>query len=215
MKSQSHASLFLERSEGRSPLTALTDINDILAAVGARVRPLDLRAAFAEVRALLAQPTLSQAEADAVRRGFLLSRAQLLEVIADAGRRPHVAGGGALETTAAPAGQHYPHLYVVAAGTDYSRFDRFHVNTADDGTGVDEIMQVLAGGPIRIHQWRRGGKTTTLSLACPDAETGWLVTYDGAVPHIGSVSAAHPGTKVLMQVIGPANWTLRYTDQSM
>ena len=34
----------------------------------------------------------------------------------------------------------YPNVWVVQEGIDYSRFDRFHVNAADDGTGVHEVL---------------------------------------------------------------------------
>jgi hypothetical protein len=38
------------------------------------------------------------------------------------------------------------------------------------------------------------------------------VTYDGGASHIGSLSAARPGTKFLMQAIGPERWVMRYED---
>jgi hypothetical protein len=38
------------------------------------------------------------------------------------------------------------------------------------------------------------------------------VTYDGGASHFGSLSAASPGSKFLMQVIGPERWSLRYDD---
>ena len=50
-------------------------------------------------------------------------------------------GGGALETFVVNHGYGYPHLYVVEAGVDYARFDRFHVNVAEDGGSIDEIFQ--------------------------------------------------------------------------
>ena len=119
-------------------------------------------------------------------------------------------GGGALATEVVNHGYAYPQLFVVEAGADYSRFDRFHVNVADDGTAVDEVMQILAGGGIRIFQRLPGRQEAILTLHCPGPDRGWTVTYDGGVSHIGSMSAAQPGTKALMQVFGPARWTMRY-----
>ena len=110
---------------------------------------------------------------------------------------------------AAVAGQDLD-LFVVEEGVDYTRFDRFHVNVAADGTAVDEVMQILAGGGVRILQRLPDEGAVTLTLDCPSAGEGWTVTYDGAVSHIGSMSAARPGTKALMQVFGPARWTMRY-----
>jgi hypothetical protein len=37
----------------------------------------------------------------------------------------------------------YPRLYTAEPGVDHSRFDRFHVNVSGDGTGVDELAQLL------------------------------------------------------------------------
>jgi hypothetical protein len=37
----------------------------------------------------------------------------------------------------------YPQLYTAEPGVDQSRFDRFHVNVTGDGTGVDELAQLL------------------------------------------------------------------------
>lgn len=203
------AGLRLERADGPA-LAEIGAVNAALARFGAKVSPLDLRTAAPDIRALLARPTLAPAEAERIEAALLLPRAALLETIADAGRAPHVPGGGALETEIANHGYAYPQLFVVEAGADYSRFDRFHVNVAEDGTAVDEVMQILAGGGVRILQRLPGEAPATLTLDCPSADRGWTVAYDGGVSHIGSMSAAAPGTKTLMQAIGPARWTMRY-----
>ena len=205
------AGLRLER--GADPaLTELDPVNAALAPFGARVWPLDLDAAAPGLRGLLARPTLDAAEAERIEAAFLLSREALLAKLAEAGRSPHVPGGGALETEVANHGYAYPQIFVVEQGADYSRFDRFHVNVSEDGTAVDEVMQILAGGGVRILQRLPDRDAVTLTLDCPSAGKGWTVTYDGAVSHIGSMSAARPGTKALMQVFGPARWTMRYDE---
>ena len=203
--------LLLERGDGPA-LTEIEAVNAALAPFGARVSPLDLRAVEPDIRALLARPTLTEDEAERIKSAFLMPRSALLETLERAGRAPHVPGGGALATEVANHGYAYPQLFVVEAGADYSRFDRFHVNVADDGTPVDEVMQVLAGGGVRILQRLPGEQPSVLTLDCPSPDRGWTVTYDGGVSHIGSMSAAVPGTKALMQVIGPARWTMRYAD---
>ncbi|MDE0058447.1 MAG: hypothetical protein OXP07_10015 [Defluviicoccus sp.] len=191
-------------------LAEIGAVNAALAPYGAGVWPLALGRAPPDIRALLARPTLTADESERIEAAFLLSRETLLDTLARAGRAPHVAGGGALESAVANHGYAYPQLFVVEAGADYSRFDRFHVNVADDGTAVDEVMQILAGGGVRILQRLPGGEPAILTLDCPVSDWGWTVTYDGAVSHIGSMSAARPGTKALMQVFGPARWTMRY-----
>ena len=206
-----NSGLRLERAGGPA-LVEIGAVNAALARYGAGVWPLELDGASADIRALLARPAPTGDEAGRIKAAFLLPRAALLETIAAAGRAPHVEGGGALATEVVNHGYAYPQLLVVEAGADYSRFDRFHVNVADDGTAVDEVMQILAGGGIRIFQRLSGEAPAVLTLDCPAADRGWTVTYDGAVSHIGSMSAAAVGTKSLMQVIGPARWTMRYDD---
>lgn len=204
--------LALETSDGRPLATALDEVNAGLAPYGARVWPLDLSSSPAGLQRLLRQPRLNEAEAELVKGHFLLSRQRLLEIIAEAGRAPQVPGGGAMASHVENHGYAYPQLYLAEAGADYSRFDRFHVNTADDGTGVDEIGQLLHGGGVRILQRRPGLGLATLHLVCPSPSLGWTVTYDGGSSHIGSLSGASPGTKFLMQVLGPERWVMRYDD---
>jgi hypothetical protein len=206
------AGLRLEFSDARPAATTLAAVNAGLATYGARVWPLDLSGVPAAVRGLLAQPRLGPAEADRVKAQFLLPRERLLQIIAEAGRAPHVPGGGAMAPFVANQGYAYPQLYLVEAGVDYTRFDRFHVNTADDGIGVDEIGQLLHGGGVWIVQRRSGLGVASLRLDCPSEDHGWIVTYDGGSSHIGSLSAALPGTKFLMQVIGPQRWVLCYDE---
>jgi hypothetical protein len=135
-----------------------------------------------------------------------------LEVIAASGRSPNVLRGGELETTVSNEGYSYPQLWVVQSGTDYTRFDRFHVNVAEDGTGVDEVLQVVSGHVVVVRVRTSDGRSQSLHLACPNDRTGWLVSYDGGQPHIGSLSSAEPGTKVVVQAIGPKSWKLSYVE---
>lgn len=200
------AGIRLQFSDGRPALTSLADINDALADIGSHVWPLDLQHIPAEIHRLLLQPTLTTIEAEKLKAHFLLPRARLLEVISGAGRTPHVQDGGALTTVVSTHGYAYPQLYLVRENDDYSRFDRFHVNVADDGTGVDEILQLLSGRGVVILQRSRSATVLTLRLDRP----GWLVTYNGGNPHIGSLSKADAGTTVLVQIIGPPLWRMRY-----
>ena len=100
----------------------------------------------------------------------------------------------------------YPELYIVVPGLDYSRFDRFHVNVSPEGIGVDEVMQVLSGGSVRLLQHFPDQGLITLEIDCLEERSGWIVTYDGAYPHIGSINGARDGTKDLRRIIGPARW---------
>jgi hypothetical protein len=200
----------LEFSDGRQPVTTLPEINEALAEIGSRIWPLDLRSEPDEIRKLLRQPTLTKGESDRLLNRFLLSRDRLLEIINSAGREPHVPGGGALTTLVLPYNYKYPQLFVVEEGIDYSRFDRFHVNIAKHGTAVDEVAQILSGSGFVNHHRSPNGEILSLYIDCPGEDAGWILTYDGGYPHIGSISGAQPGTKVLVQVIGPEAWEMRY-----
>jgi hypothetical protein len=202
----------LKFSDGRPAAISLDAVNAGLAPFGARVWPLGLTDLPPDIRGLLTQPHLTESEAGQIKAQFALPRERLLQLIADASRAPHVIGGGSMTPFVENQGYAYPQLYLAEAGADYSRFDRFHVNTADDGTGVDEIGQLLYGGGVRVLQRRPALGVVSLHLACPTPGQGWIVTYDGGLSHIGSLSAASPGSKFLMQVIGPERWSLRYDD---
>ena len=92
------------------------------------------------------------------------------------------------------------------------RFDRFHTNPSGDGPGVDEVMQVLSGGGFRVLQPPEEA-AFTLHIDCVADEYGWLLTYDGGYPHIGSLSSGRLGTKLLVQAIGPARWEMSYEEE--
>lgn len=213
MNGYKNGGIRLESASGHSSLTDLAGINAALSPVGARLWPVELRSVPGDVHELLGKPTLDEKEAAAVRECFLLPRERLLELIEQAGRTPQVPGGGEMSTLDATNDVRYPQLYVVEAGTDYTRFDRFHTNTSDDGPGVDEVMQLLSGG-FRLLQRPPEAEAYTLYIDCVADEHGWLLTYDGAYPHIGSLSGAEPGTKLLVQAIGPARWEMRYEEES-
>ena len=133
-------------------------------------------------------------------------------MIEETGRTLQVPGDGEMSTLDRTHNITYPQLYIVVPGIDYSRFDQFHVNVSSDGTGVDEVMQVLPGGGVKLLQHLPGQGLITLEIDCFEHGSGWIITYDGAYPHIGSISGAQEGTKVLMQVIGPSQWEMKYEE---
>jgi hypothetical protein len=202
----------LEFAQGRPTVTDLDEINATLHQIGFRAWPIDLTSAPEPLRVLLPRPTLADADVAALRDHFLLSQARMLEIIQEAGRTPQVPGGGAMSSLDATNGVTYPQLYMVGAGVDYSRFDRFHVNSSADGPGTDEVMQILSGGGIRVLQHLPGAGEFTVTFDCTEAAQGWGVTYDGGRPHIGSFTGAQPGTKILVQVMGPPRWEVHYVD---
>ena len=202
----------LDFASGRVSVTMLAEINATLHPIGFGAWPLDVSAAPAAIRDVIAHPTLTDTELVSVRDHFLLSRARMLEIIEGAGRVPQVEDGGTMSTFDATNGVPYPQLYMVEAGADYTRFDHFHVNATADGAGLDEVMQILCGGGIRVLQHLPGEGVFTVTLDCASAGQGWIVTYDGGRPHIGSFTGAQPGTKIVVQAIGPPRWEVKYVE---
>jgi hypothetical protein len=201
--------LSLEFSDRRVVPDTLDGINNELLKIGAGVWPLDLADQPEVVRALLAKSSLDETETERIKEHFLLPRDQLLQIVTRAGRTPQVAGGGALTTFVTNQGYGYPQLYQVRKGIDYNRFDRFHVNMGPGGSGVDEVFQMLSGGGFVIHQKLDDGDILTLTLGCPDQGHGWLGTYSGVRPHVGSLSSG----RLLVQAFGAKEWRMNYTDE--
>ena len=143
---------------------------------------------------------------------LLLSRARLLELVAATGRECHVPGGGELTTLDVTHNVVYPQLYVAHVGDDFSRFDRMHVNRSDDGTPVDDVVQLLCGGGLAIHFRLPTADVVKVTLSCPEPQAGWLLVADCSVPFIGSFSGATPGTKAVSQAFGPARWNMEYVE---
>lgn len=209
---QSATGILLE-SDGAGPdLDSVEEINAVLAQVGARIWTHDLSDLPGDLKDFLADPDPSPERVEAVKPRFLLSRERLLEIIAAAGRKPSVPGGGELVTVDVTHGVTYPQLYVARESTDFSRFDRLHVNLSDDGTPVEDIVQLLCGSGLVVKIRLPVGETVTVTLSCPNPESGWLLTVDCRIPFIGSFSSAASGTKALSQVIGPARWNMEYVE---
>ncbi len=202
--------LSLKFSDRRAEPETLPDINAELLKIGVGVWRLDLRNRDAATRALLAKPMLDEAEIERVKEHFLLPMDRLLQIVSQAGRAPEVPGGGSLTTFVTNEGYGYPQLHQVQEGIDYSRFDRFHVNTAPSGKGVDEVFQLLAGGEFVNRHRLDDGEVLTLTLRCPDEGQGWLGTYSGVRPHIGNIGSATVGSKLLVQAFGSPLWALTY-----
>lgn len=205
--------LSYEFENGLTALTSLADIQSELRKIGIGVWPLPLDDAPDGIQGLLGQLSLTEEELIRLRGHFLLSRERLLQIIAESGRTPNIPGGGALETNVVNEGYSYPQLWLVEPGVDYARFDRFHVNVAADGTGADEVLQLLSGRGVVVRARGPDGTAHTLRLDCPNDRTGWMVSYNGGEPHIGSLSGASMGTKLVVQVIGPERWKLLYVEE--
>lgn len=209
MNTEASHDLRLWLPDQKRAVTARDEINSALRDLGSAIWPLEVSSAPEDIREFLAAPSLDEVQSQHVADHFLLPRERLIELVGAAGRTPEIAGGGFLSTTDKTHGIVYPQLYQVLEGIDYSRFDRFHMNRSRALTGVDEVMHVLCGRGIVLHQKIPGRGVLRLEIDCPPGQ-GWTLTYDGNLPHIGSISGATLGAKILMQVFGPAEWEMHY-----
>ena len=190
----------------------LETINSALRDFETSVQRLDLRDCPQSVKPLLAKSELEAHESRILMDHLLLSREELLKVINASGRQPNVEGGGQLKVFDETHDYYYPNLWAVQPGTDYGRFDRMHINSDDKGVGVDEVIQLLFGGPMIVRHRSTDGREMQLTLSCADASSGWLLSYNGGAPHVGSFRSATIGTKALVQVIGPPSFKMRYVE---
>ncbi len=181
-----------------------------LVGTGIWVAPVDLSAEPDQIKALLAKQVPTEAENAMLSERFTLSREVLLETIARAGRTPHIVGGGALDTYCIETATAYPAFRTIDPAMDFSAFVPFHVNQADDGTGTDEIGHVVSGN--MKYRFRRAEGIYVLAMSCPTPDLGWRFTFDGGAPHSGLFDTIVPGTKVMVQAIGPERFHMRYVD---
>lgn len=213
MDNGADSGLRLEGSGLEAPLLDPEAINRRLVSFGIRVWPLDLGGIGARLRGLIEREHPNEAELAEIKAAFLLERERLLALVREARGQEAVPGGGALETRVVNHGQDYPQLHLAVAGRDYSRFDRYHVNTDEAGTPVDEVLQLLSGGGFRVFHRNAAREEVLLALSCPARDLGWTLTYSGGAWHIGSMTRTRPGTKLLVQAFGPPRWTMRYAEE--
>jgi len=207
---KSKTGLTLEFSNSPEVLTDPDPINEIIGPYGASIWPIPFADLDPKTRDLIQKKALSPDEVNRLERSLLLSREELLKVIEKAGRDPQIPGGGSLQTKEVNSGMTFPSLLLAEEGADYSQFDKFHLNLAADGTGVDEILQMLSGDGFRLIYRLPDETILTLTLSCTTNDSGWLLTHAGPHPHMGSMSRASSGTKILGQVIGPAEWEMKF-----
>ena len=183
-----------------------------LAGTGIWVAPVDLSGEPGEIKTLLAKQRLSDAENALLCARFTLSREALLETIAEAGRAPHVPGGGALDSYCIETAMAYPAFRTLDPAMDFSGFVPFHVNRAEDGSGTDEVGHVVSGGEMKYRFVRPEG-IYLLAMGCPTPDLAWRFTFDGGAPHGGLFDNVSAGTKVMVQAIGPEQFHMRYVGE--
>lgn len=205
--------------DGRAATVGLDPVNRVLAPIGVHLGTVAIPASVVPLLRISETRALSEEEGRRVMAAFALHRGQLLEEIAKAGRRPEAHRGGAL-TTSDVGDTPYPKLFdMKAIPEDFrpiakAKYGKFHVNTSDEGVGLDELMTVVSGGPWVWFFRLADGELVKLTVGPlrPDGKA-IRVSYAGLVPHAAFIAAPHGLT--VAHAIGPKTFRMRYDDPSV
>ncbi|KGM28653.1 hypothetical protein [Photorhabdus akhurstii] len=211
--------LVLSYLDGRQPTVGIENINKILFSVGVRVSTAPIPEEAKPILEVSKTRALTGEESEKLISLFSLHRGELLEQIRLAGRQPEAHRGGFLsisEIGVAP----YPKVYdmkaisVEARKTVLEKFGKLHVNSSEDGMGIDEVMTVVAGGPWTWFFRLPAGEIAKLSIG--RVETGdpaWRLSYPGLGMHAGFLDAKD-GLLVAF-AHGPKHFVMRYDEPSV
>lgn len=204
----------LNFSDGRPGLSDLAAVNNVLESVGVRLSRIELPIEARPVLEASAKAPLSDAEKARLLELFSLSRLDVLEQIRAAGRQPSVPGGGSMSSGEVGVPP-YPKVYDLKSMQPQDRlaarnkFGRLHINSTDDGVGVDEVMTLVAGGPWTWYFLLKDNAVVELRMSrVQPADQGWRLSYPGLTPH-GGLFHAEDGL-CIAYITGPEVWTMRY-----
>jgi hypothetical protein len=209
----------LQFSDGRPDVEGVDNVNAVLRSVGVRASTVSIpEAAKPILKASLAN-AISEEDQNRLLSIFSLDRAELLEQIHLAGRTPEVHRGGYLGTREGDTAP-YPKVYDMKAMTPemrtgtLNRYGRLHVNTADNGAGIDEVMTVVSGGAftwmfvlpegvlvrLTVYEISPEGPAVRLSYPGIGMHAGYMDPLQGVI-----VAFAH----------GPESFTIRFAESSV
>lgn len=209
----------LAYSDGRPVTSGVENINAVLRSVGVRVSTLPLPKAASPMLEASHNRAISSEEADKLISAFSLHRGQLLDEIRKAGRKPEGHRGGYLSTSEVGVAP-YPKVYDMKAMTPevkaflQEKFGKLHVNSADNGQGIDEVMTIVSGGPwtwFFLLPDNVIGKLTLGYVGLDDQ--AWRISYPGLGPHGGFLDADYG--LVIAYAHGPKNFVMRYEEPSV
>ncbi|MGO4711178.1 hypothetical protein [Bradyrhizobium sp. 2TAF24] len=211
--------LKLSYLDGKPATVGIDKVNKVLATIGTHISLAPIPADAAPYIAASKTRKLTEDEGQRVMALFALHRGQLLQAIAEAGRQPEAHRGGYLATSDV-GDTPYPKLFdMKAIPTDVmpvaqAKYGKFHVNTSDDGFGLDELMTVVSGGPWIWFFRLPDGEPVKLTVG-PLRVGGRAVrvSYAGLVPHAAFLNA--PDGLTVAYAIGPQSFRMRYDDRSI
>ncbi len=204
----------LSFSDNRPSVTDLNKINELLHTVGVHLSQVEIPYEAKEILKQASNSKLNENQQANILRIFSLDREEILNQIKMAGRDPVLADGGSLSTQEVGVPP-YPKIYDLKAmsAQDFIRaqhkFGKLHVNYAENGDGVDEVMTLISGGPWTWLFLLKDNVVVKLTMSHVDLHgPAWRLSYPGLVPH-GAFMNAEYGLCVAY-ITGPRTWLMRY-----
>lgn len=209
----------LSYSDGKPKTMGLDNINAVLRSVGVRVSALPLPESASSILKVSQTRAINPEETAKLLSIFSLHRGQLLEEIRKAGRTPEAHRGGFLTTSEVEIPP-YPKVYDMKAMTPevvahlQEKFGKLHVNSSDNGMGIDEVMSIVSGGPWTWFFLLPNDVIGKLTLGFVGQQgPGWRISYPGLGPHGGFLDPEYG--LVVAHAHGPANFVMRYVEPSI
>ncbi len=218
-KTETQGVLKLSYSDGRAATTGLENVNAMLGQVGVRVSEIALPKDALPILKTSHSRVITPEETQELLSIFSLHRGELLDQIDKAGRQPAANRGGFLSTSEVGIAP-YPKVYDMKALTPevtaylQEKFGKLHVNSAENGTGIDEVMSIVSGGPWTWFFLLPNDVIGKLTLGYVGlGGLGWRISYPGLVPHGGYLDPEFG--LVVAYAHGPKNFVMRYEDPSV
>jgi hypothetical protein len=216
---QAEGKIKLSYSDGKPPSIGLSNINAVLHSIGVRVSTLPLPEAASHILKASQSRAINPEETTELLSIFSLHRGELLDEISKAGRKPEAHRGGFLSTSEVGVPP-YPKVYDMKAMTTevmtylQEKFGKLHVNSSDNGIGIDEVMTIVSGGPWTWFFLLPDNVVGKLTLGHVEL-TGqaWRISYPGLIPHGAFINSEYG--LVVAYAHGPKNFVVRYEDPSV
>ncbi|MGE3319441.1 MAG: hypothetical protein AB7I18_09085 [Candidatus Berkiella sp.] len=204
----------LHFSDNREAVADLNKINDVLHTVGVHLSQVEVPHEAVNIIKNAGKSKLDDKQQARLLKIMALNHEGVLAQVKLAGRKPVIAGGGSLSTQEIGVPP-YPKIYDMHAMTanDHiqaeNKFGKLHVNYAENGQGVDEVMTLISGGPWTWFFAIDNNVVVKLTMDSVNAsDLAWRISYPGKVPH-GAFMDATDGICVAY-ITGPQTWLMRY-----
>ena len=211
--------LMLSFSDGQSNITGVKSVNAVLRSIGVSVSTVALPNEAKPILTASKKRAVTKTEQQKLLSLFTLHRGELLEQIENSGRQPEAHRGGFLSTSEIGVSP-YPKVYDMKSMTPevkqflQRKFGKLHVNSAENGVGIDEVMTLISGGDWTWFFVLPGNTVVKLTLGyVTNNSQAWRISYPGLIAH-GAFLDSDYGL-VVAHAHGPKNFVMRYEDPSV